>query len=331
MPSHNDLVTRYLQAVGFWLPRATKHDILSEISEDLHSQIEDRAASLNRPLTEAEVADILKQRGRPAVVAGTFLPQHQLIGPVMFPIYIFVLKMVGLCYLLPWLLVWLSFLIFDREYLIRHASGAFQGLGTFWTLLWTIFGIITFIFAMLDRTSNRSKFISEWDPRKLPKASHKLPSRKRRDIGAIVFGILYLGWLLVVPDFPFLVMGPAAYFVKFATAWHSVYPWLIALAVAGILEAAVSLLRGLPAWEAPAFKIASNCVCLYLLNMLWSAQTYFTAQAPQFQQYAVVANLVARICVAGTALGMLIALVVEAWHLVRAMADPRKSAVTRTA
>lgn len=324
MPS-SDLLTRYLQAVGFWLPPATKQDILAEISEDLHSQIDDRAASLNRPLNDAEVAEILKQRGRPVVVAGTFLPQRQLIGPVMFPIYVFVLKIVALCYFLPWLLVWLGYVIFDRSY---HALG---GLGTFWMLLWMVFGVVTFIFAMLDRTSTRSKFISEWDPRKLPKASHKQPSRKRRDIGTIVFGILYLGWLLFVPDFPFLVMGPAAYFVKFAPVWHSIYPWLIALAVAGILEAAVSLLRGLPAWETPAYKIATNCVCLYLLNMLWSAQTYFTAQAPQFQQYAVIANIVARICVAGTALGMLIALVVEAWHLMRALADPRQPVVTRTA
>jgi hypothetical protein len=324
MPS-NDMLARYLQAVGFWLPPATKQDILAEISEDLHSQIDDRAGSLGRPLNEAEVAEILKQRGRPVVVAGTFLPQRQLIGPVMFPIYVFVLKIVALCYFLPWFLVWLGYVIFDPSF------GGLHKLGMFWSLVWTAFGIITFIFAILDRTSNRSKFVSDWDPRKLPKASHKQPSRKRRDIGAIVFGILYLGWLLVAPDFPFLVMGPAAYFVKFATVWHSVYPWLIALAAVGILEAAVSLLRGLPAWEAPAFKIANNCVCLCLLDMLWTAQTYFTAQAPQFQQYAVVANLVARICVAGTALGMLIALVVEAWHLVRALADPRKSAVTRIA
>lgn len=324
MPS-TDLLTRYLQSVGFWLPPATKQDILAEISEDLHSQIDDRAASLNRPLIDAEVAEILKQRGRPVVVAGTFLPQRQLIGPVMFPIYVFVLKIVALCYFLPWFLVWLGYLIFDPSF------GSFHELGMFWTLVWTAFGIITFIFAMLDRTSTRSKFISEWDPRKLPKASHKQPSRKHRDIGTIVFGILYLGWLLVVPDFPFLAMGPAAYFVKFAPVWHSIYPWLIALAVAGILEASASLLRGLPAWETPAFKIANNCVCLFLLNMLWNAQTYFTAQAPQSQQYAVVANLVARICVAGTALGMLIALVVEAWHLVRALVDPRKSAVPHAA
>ena len=37
-----DLIDRYLQAVGFWLPRDQKQDILAEISEDLRSQLEDR-------------------------------------------------------------------------------------------------------------------------------------------------------------------------------------------------------------------------------------------------------------------------------------------------
>lgn len=44
----NDMLTRYLHAVGFWLPPATKQDILAEISEDLHLQIDDRNGSLGR-------------------------------------------------------------------------------------------------------------------------------------------------------------------------------------------------------------------------------------------------------------------------------------------
>jgi hypothetical protein len=48
MPS-NDMLARYLEAVGFWLPRATKQGILAEISEDLRSQIEDRSARPQAP------------------------------------------------------------------------------------------------------------------------------------------------------------------------------------------------------------------------------------------------------------------------------------------
>ena len=78
--SPNDMLARYLQAVGFWLPRSQKNDILAELSEDLRSQMEDREAELGHPLDEAEVSAFLKRRGRPLLVAGRFLPQQHLIG-----------------------------------------------------------------------------------------------------------------------------------------------------------------------------------------------------------------------------------------------------------
>jgi hypothetical protein len=332
MPSNNDLVSRYLQAVGFWLPRATKNDILAEISEDLHSQLEDRSASLGRPLTEAEVADILKQRGRPAVVAGSFLPQRQLIGPVMFPIYVFVLKIVALCYMVPWLLVWLGFIIFDNSHLIRHAGGALNGLGTFSTFLWIIFGAVTFIFAMLDRTSTRSKFISDWDPRKLPKAHYLKPrNRKREDIGAFVFAILYLAWLTIVPSFPFLIIGPASFFVNAAPVWRTVYPFFLILAVAGVLEPAVRLLADMPAWERPVFRLATNGFSLWVVTILLHAPTYFTAQAQQFQQYASITNLVVSISLTCVSIGLWIGLIVHTFGFVRSLIFRPEPAVPRTA
>jgi hypothetical protein len=41
-----EMLDRYLHAIEFWLPRAQKKDILAEISEDIHSQIEDEQAGL---------------------------------------------------------------------------------------------------------------------------------------------------------------------------------------------------------------------------------------------------------------------------------------------
>jgi hypothetical protein len=89
-----ELLDRYIHAVRFWLPKAQGDDIAAELSEDIRSQIEEREAALARPLNEGEVADILKQHGRPLLVANRFQPQKHLIGPVLFPIYCFVLKVV---------------------------------------------------------------------------------------------------------------------------------------------------------------------------------------------------------------------------------------------
>lgn len=80
-----DLVDRYLQAVQFWLPKDQKKDIIAELSEDLHAQIEEQESSLGRPLNKEEVEDLLRRRGAPLLVASKYLPQQSLIGPVFFP------------------------------------------------------------------------------------------------------------------------------------------------------------------------------------------------------------------------------------------------------
>src|ERR1700722_19012024 len=97
-----ELLDRYLQAVRFWLPKAQQQeDLLAELGEDLRSQIEDQETELGHPLDQAEMAAILKKCGSPMMVAGRLGPQRQLIGPALFPIYEFVLKMVLLWILVP--------------------------------------------------------------------------------------------------------------------------------------------------------------------------------------------------------------------------------------
>src|SRR6266849_1842434 len=125
-----DLLNRYLQAVKFWLPKKQKEDIIAELSEDIRSQIEDREAELGRKLNESEVAAILKQRGRPVLVANRFLPQEHLIGPVLFPIYLFVLKIVAAFYMVPWILVWIGLAISRASH---SGQSLIESLGSFWT------------------------------------------------------------------------------------------------------------------------------------------------------------------------------------------------------
>jgi hypothetical protein len=69
-----ELLDRYLKAVRFWLPSEHKQDIISELSEDIRSQIEDKESGLGRPLTDAEVEALLKKGGPPMLVAQRYLP-----------------------------------------------------------------------------------------------------------------------------------------------------------------------------------------------------------------------------------------------------------------
>src|SRR5215472_7611256 len=132
-----DLVERYLHAVRFWLPRGQQDDVAAELGDDIRSQIEEQEGKLGRNLTELEVASLLKERGRPMIVAGRYRPQEYLIGPALFPAYRFVIIIVALCYLIPWILTWWGLVIFDHNY---HAD-----FGRTFGPLWGTFWVTTFI------------------------------------------------------------------------------------------------------------------------------------------------------------------------------------------
>ena len=108
-----ELLDRYLQAVQFFLPKKQKADIIAELSEDLHSQIEEKETEFGRALTEGELEAILKRCGSPWEVASRYLPQRYLIGPTLFPAYQFFLGILLLGCVVPRFLVWIGFLIFD--------------------------------------------------------------------------------------------------------------------------------------------------------------------------------------------------------------------------
>src|SRR6266702_3057705 len=164
-----ELIERYLQAVRFWLPKNQKQDIIAELSEDIHSQIEERESALGRELTDDDVEQILKQRGRPLLVAEKYLPQKSLIGPVLFPAYRFVLKLALLCYLVPWVGVWIALVGINPSYRANHLGIAALGDAyVLWVNAITAFAVVTIVFAVLERVKDQSFLFGKWNPRQLP-------------------------------------------------------------------------------------------------------------------------------------------------------------------
>jgi hypothetical protein len=87
-----ELLDRYLQAVRKYLPLRRQDDIIAELRANMESQIEDRESELDRPLTQGEFDDFLRKMGHPMLVASRYQPQQYLIGPTMFPMYLWVLR-----------------------------------------------------------------------------------------------------------------------------------------------------------------------------------------------------------------------------------------------
>ena len=142
-------IDRYLRAIKFFLPKPQQNDILAEISEDIHSQIDDLEAERGRKLNDAEIAAVLKKRGSPNLVAGAYLPQKYLIGPAWYPLYRWILTLVILLVQVPLFVTVIGPMNVLNSTAILPAL--FQTLGEFLQAALVAFAWITGIFALMER------------------------------------------------------------------------------------------------------------------------------------------------------------------------------------
>lgn len=238
-----ELLERYLQAVRFFLPRKQQDDIIRELSENLLSQIEDRQEELGRTLVESELADILRRHGHPMLVAGRYRARQQLIGPVFFPIYLFALQAgLGIALLVTVVLAIVTAAVDgDPIQVAVKAMLDFPGRGLM------VFAWTTLVFAALDVAQASLRLSSSWDPHSLPKVvrrEYQIP--RGRTMCELVFVLAGVLWLLLLPRWPFLILGPAAAFVEFAPVWRQVYVPIVLLTVATAAVHVVNFVR--PYW-----------------------------------------------------------------------------------
>ena len=69
-------------------------DIEKELKSNLEDMLEDRAEKAGRPRDEALEVELLKEYGSPQKVAATYNPHPYLIGPKLFPFFLFVFMIV---------------------------------------------------------------------------------------------------------------------------------------------------------------------------------------------------------------------------------------------
>jgi hypothetical protein len=244
-----ELLDRYLQAVEFWLPKRQRRDMITELSEDLRSQVEDKESELGRKLTEAEVEEILNRCGSPMTVALRYRPQQFLIGPALFPIYRFVLGVLLIGCIVPRILIWLAFLLIDpvhRGYLHMENLWATAVFFVFFT---------TLAFAILERSGVKLE-LNRWNPRKLPPLRD--PNRISRSgaLAEIAMAVIFNIWFAVTfwPQSTDLGkiglhrLGLRGVEVTLASVWRFFFWSLLLVAVANVALAAVNLFR--PHWTA---------------------------------------------------------------------------------
>jgi hypothetical protein len=327
-----ELLDRYLQAAREYLFRKHRDDIVKELGDNILSQMEDQAAELGRPLTEAEQATILKRYGHPLVAAARYrkLPLQQLVGPALFPLYWYMLQamvvFVAAFHVMIALVVALS-----RGSVLEGMVAAWS---SFW--LWELVGVgaLTVCFGLIEYFGGgKIPFAETFNPHELSEIKKPAPRRDNSAAELVVKSLFLVGW----PVFLHSSSPEFARSIPFRLApvwWHFEIPTLLVVAL-GIAAAYLSLFRPQYPRLRAALRIASDVAGIVTFYFFLQAREFIVANpggVVSLNNPVLIGNhvfTVGQIANYAVALGLLIALLayffdalVEATRLLRALRQP---------
>ncbi len=260
-----ELLDRYLQAVRKHLPWQRQEDILAELRANLEAQLEEKQAELGRPLTPSEAEDWIKGLGSPVQMAAPYQPQQYLIGPALYPVYLYILRLVSMWTIVVYIVG--STIAITLSSTANGDTVAQAAMRLPFILIqaaaWVTAAFAAFEFFAVrypEKCPPIAGLYGKWSPADLPPLERPAaPGQKRRSyahaVAEVIFGFIFLAWLLVVPRHPFLMFGPAAAMLhsspfRLAPVWWTWYWWIVGLNAIQLAWQCVDLLRG--AWERPS-------------------------------------------------------------------------------
>ena len=262
-----DLIDSYVRSVRLFLPKDLRDDVSRELAEDLASQAADKQAELGRPLTDTEQADLLKQYGHPMVMAARYRSGRNLIGPVFFPIYLQVLKLIlGI--------IVVTNVLSIAMLAVRGAAWSELG-GGFSRLLDSALESVLFITlaaAFVEWSVARSKVFERWNPLSMKPADvhmryaqravihagrqvfdtnalvqrgldHAGPPLQARSIPELIVMAVVGSWLVAALVYPYMVLGSAASMIGWAPAVGRLFPVALVFLVVVLADQYLRLTR----------------------------------------------------------------------------------------
>lgn len=209
-----EMLDRYIYEVGRHLPANQREDIVKELKSLLTDALEAKAEG--REPTEDDVAQVLREFGKPEDVAARYIGDKYVIGPRLYPVYKLVLTIVAVS-LAFGLLVSMAV-----GYAFAPASGAglwksaLEFLGTLLSGLLGVVGGVTVVFWVIEQWMQQRGKVSlpgeePWNPKNLPPVPKRSEAWKPGDsIVSIVFGVLALVLFNGFPDIIAIYAADAA-------------------------------------------------------------------------------------------------------------------------
>ena len=283
------LLDRYLKAAKPFLPEEQQADILKELSENIQTQMDDRATELGRPLHETEQEAILRQIGHPVLVAGRYRQDQRslafgrrLIGPELFPFYWKVLRInVGITAVI-------LLLTAVARFAMDPSVTVWEVLSSSLFALSIQFGIVTLIFTAaetsltkfpnLSRPEGSSVFNFFSEATRKPATENRVPLLD--SFAQLVALAVFTPWFLSVLRSPDTLFGSATAHFQLTPVWGQIYYPILFLALASMAQAGINLLR--PDWVKfrSIARLALNTAGVALIAFLAMAGGWVTLTVP---------------------------------------------------
>ena len=173
-----ELLELYLEEIKRHLAVKNRDDIVKEIRSILMDTIEERSYE-DENLSELDsVKAVIQEFGSPRVVARQYGGKNYLISPEMMPTYTQILKIVLIMVVVFNLLGLLITAINPSSINVNMLEIVLEVIGGLFSSLFTAFGIVTLVFAIIERTTKDQMTIDieqEWKPDDLLTNKHPQP------------------------------------------------------------------------------------------------------------------------------------------------------------
>jgi hypothetical protein len=233
-----ELLDRYLAAVRRNLPADEAADITEELRDVLLARAEEREAASGEPNWPV----LLKEFGHPLVVAARYRKHQWLIGPELYPFYVYFMKVVALIVVAVAVAVAAVKAVFGGGDIGGLVAGL---LGSLWWAAVASVGSVTILFALIERYGGAERHLRHWNPNQLPDASAKQPGpwESAFEVGLSVVFLMWWVDLLRLPDFA----AGGSFRMEPAPIWTELFWPILALAVARLVYNVLVWLR--PRWR----------------------------------------------------------------------------------
>lgn len=309
-----DLLDRYLGAVGALLPKAQREDIVAELRDLLLNRFEEKEEALGRPLTDKEREAALKDFGHPLAVAGRYGPQRSLIGPTLYPFYVFALKIaLAVAAVVSLAPAVLSAVLGRDEPGALIADAVFH---QFPSAALMLAGLATLVGAAIERGWVPLTGLTDWKVSELPAPSRKkglFEARFEALFELVVVGLFILWWTGLWKVDVGEVTAGGDIVLRPSAVWAQLYWPILAWSTLQAVGALVALVAPGRTRLKAGFEAAVAAGGLALTLVLWKALPLFTL-SPRTAAPAEVAQL-QQVIDMSVHVGMLAAVLIFAWQI----------------